>query len=77
MSRAVPMICLVDGCRYAGRITLATIDQVRKHLVSAHDYFDLQKTAVRLGIISEKEFRGFGWLVRKVSEASIIKELQI
>ena len=76
MSKTVPTKCRVDGCIFADRITSADIVQVRKHLVLSHDYFDLQKTAVRLGLIkSENEYRGYSWLLRKVSEASILKEV--
>jgi len=77
VSKTVPTICQVEGCTFANRIIIADMNQVRRHLIISHDYVELQKTAVKLGIIkSDKEFRSYGWLLYKIADLCVIKELE-
>ncbi len=68
---------VIKSHTFNNKIIIADLNQVRRHLIISHDYVELQKTAVKLGIIkSDKEFRGYGWLLYKIADLCVIKELE-
>jgi len=76
MSKNLPCTCLVEGCRFYGIINYADIEQIRWHLRKEHEYTELVKVAYKNNIVnSEHDFKKHEWLIRKIADLSIVKEL--
>lgn len=74
MSKTLPYKCHVENCQFSNKITYAEPFQFKGHL-REHDYIELQKTALKLNLISTPmERRSPNWLVGHIIEASIVKE---
>jgi len=74
--KPLPFRCASPHCEFHYKITYADLLQIRFHLITKHDYIELQNMAIALGVTDGKAWRSHGWFVRKVSEASIVTELE-
>ena len=57
LSKTLPYLCGIKGCKHFKKPILADITQIKTHLMRDHDYKEYQQSAYENRLIPSKMFR--------------------
>ena len=69
--------CLLEDCKYFGKVQYVEYSLFKKHLARDHDRYDLYRLAFQKGIIDDPtRYHNPSYVIQKIADLCIIKELE-